>query len=90
MILSHTTGTLTSTQIKIKSDLFQGDSLSPMLFYLSLAPLNVMLNDTKYGYEVQGQRISHLLYMADLKTYARKDIGQKKILDTVKQNEIQP
>ena len=43
-----------------------------------------MLNDTKCGYEVQGQKISHLLYMDDLKTYARNDNEQKKLLDTVK------
>ena len=84
MILSHTTGTLTSRQIKIKSGIFQGDSLSPLLFCLSLAPLSGMLNDTKCGYEVQGQKISHLLYMDDLKTYARNDNEQKKLLDTVK------
>ena len=64
MILSHTTGTLMSRQIKIISGIFQ----SPLLFCLSLAPLSGMLNNTKCGYEVQVQKVSHLPYMDDLKT----------------------
>ena len=84
MILSYTKGTLTSRQIKIKFGIFQGDSQSPLLFCLSLATLNEMLNDTKCGYEVQGKKISHLLYMDDLKTGTRNDNEQKKLLDTLK------
>ena len=62
-----------STPVKYNRGLFQGDSLSPFLFYLAIAPISQVLNRTK-GYTLwhDGERntMSHLLYMDDLKIYA--------------------
>ena len=61
-----------STPVKYNRGLFQGDSLSPLLFCLAIAPISQVLNTTK-GYTLwhNGERntMSHLLYMNDLKIY---------------------
>ena len=44
LILTHESGTLMSDNINIKRGIFQGDSLSPLLFCISLIPLSLELN----------------------------------------------
>ena len=82
--LSHSQGTIKTRAISIKSGIFQGDSLSPLLFCLSLAPLSTLLNNTGYWYEVGGKKISHLFYMDDLKTHVKNDNQQEGLLKTIK------
>jgi len=85
LTLNHTEGQMTSRTLNIKSGIFQGDSLSPLLFCVALAPLSSMLNETGYGFKAKcGNKISHLLYMDDLKTYAKNDEEQTGILHIVK------
>ena len=36
--------------VNIRRGIFQGDSLSPLLFIISLIPLTMILNKTKHGY----------------------------------------
>ena len=79
--LNHAEGSMTSRPINIKSGIFQGDSLSPLLFCLALAPLSSLLNASTYGYEAQGKTISHLFYMDDLKTYAKSESQQTGLLN---------
>ena len=50
-------------------DIFQGDSLSPMLLAMSLIPLSWVLNYQKNGYKIDKNYINHLIYMDDLKIY---------------------
>lgn len=56
-------------QIKIKSGVFHGDSMSPLLFYLALVPLTLKLTTSSYGYKISkaSASISNLFYMDDLK-----------------------
>ena len=68
----------------IRSGIFQGDFLSPLLFCLALTPLSSMLNESTYGYHTQGHKITHLLYMDDLKTYSNNDNQQTGLLSIVK------
>jgi hypothetical protein len=82
--LHHTNGFLIYRPINIKSGIFQGDLLSPLLFYLALAPLSTMLNGSNYGYLSQNGKVSHLFYMDDLKTFARDDNQQTGLLTIVK------
>lgn len=61
--------------IRIRRGIFQGDSLSPLWFCLALNPLSNMLNERNGGYgivktENQTYRLTHLLYMDDLKIYS--------------------
>lgn len=76
--------TITSRNININSGIFQGDSLSPLLFCIALAPLYSLLNTRSYRYKTGNQIINHLFYMDDLKTYAKNDDDQKGLLTIVK------
>lgn len=85
MSLNHSTGSIKTNQIAIKRGIFQGDSLSPLLFCLSLVPLTNILNREKIGYEItKGKTITHLLYMDDLKLYAKNDDQLRQELCIVK------
>jgi hypothetical protein len=59
--------------IKIECVIFQEDSLSPPLFCVCLIPLTEQLNRLNTGYEehTTKTKISHLLYMDDLKLIAK-------------------
>lgn len=59
--------------VGIKCGIFQGDSLSPLLFVLAMIPLSVFLKREKLGYRFgkEQRMINHLLFMGDLKLYGR-------------------
>jgi hypothetical protein len=52
--------------IEIQCGMFQEDSLSPLLFYISLIPRTEQLN-TGYEEHTTKTKILHLLYVQDLK-----------------------
>jgi hypothetical protein len=62
-----------SQHIQIRRGIFQGDSLSPLIFCIALIPLTNELNRTECGYRIHrtDRKISHLLYMDDLKLLGR-------------------
>ena len=70
--LHHANGSVTSRPVNIKSGIFQGDSLSPLLFCLALAPLSTLLNRSNYGYDSQNGNVNNLFYMDDLKTFCQR------------------
>ena len=55
--------------VDIKQGIFQGDSLSILLFVLCLIPLSVILRNSKSAYQFSShkEKINHLLFMDDLK-----------------------
>jgi ribosomal protein S15P/S13E len=65
----HTENKLIETEeVEIQCGIFQGDSLSPLLFCISLITLTEQLNRLKTGFEENNKdKVSHLLYMDDLK-----------------------
>jgi hypothetical protein len=71
---------------KIQCGIFQGDSLSPLLFCICLIPLTVQLNRLNTGYEehITKTKISRLLYMDDLKLIAKSEEELRKQVQTVK------
>ena len=85
MTLVHKEGVLETGPIRIKRGIFQGDSLSPLLFTMSLTPLSIELNKTKYGYQLDKQtKINHLFYVDDLKLYGTNDNQLAGLINTVK------
>jgi hypothetical protein len=64
-----------SRLIKINRGIFQGDSLSPLLFCTVLIPSTHELNRSKCGYQVYGteRKIHHLLYTDDLKLIGKSE-----------------
>lgn len=70
-----TAGNMKTEPIMISRGIFQGDSLSALWFCLAINPLSNLLNKTKYGFELKAPdgtrlKITHQLYMDDLKLYA--------------------
>lgn len=63
----------TTDAVHIRRGIFQGDSLSPLWFCMAVNPLSQMLESSDYGYIIRKSptlKLSHLLYMDDLKLYA--------------------
>ena len=68
-----TSGGQTLGEVNIRRGIFQGDSLSPILFVMALIPLSEILRKIKMGYSLGKDRgkLNHLLFMDDLKLYGR-------------------
>ena len=70
VLIDESGGVLETGPISIKRGIFQGDSLSPLLFTMSLNPLSRELQKTGSGYQLDKQtKINHLFYVDDLKLY---------------------
>ena len=79
-------GRVSLGEVNIRRGIFQGDSLSPLLFVLSLIPLTVVLRKTKAGYDLGGESgvINHLLFMDDLKLYGKNERQIDTLVQTVR------
>lgn len=73
-------------EIDIKRGIFQGDSLSPLLFVISMIPLTLILRKTKAGYDLGGGQgvINHLLFMDDLKLYGKSEDQVDSLVQSVR------
>ena len=57
-------------EVQFKRELYQGDSLSPLLFCLCVALLSLALNaGGSFRSQFQAEAITHLFFMDDLKVY---------------------
>ena len=92
--LSHDKGEITIPDVKINKGIFQGDSLSPLLFCLTIDPLSKLLNEKAnklkgYNLSKEGRKkpeensINHLLFMDDLKLFAENDESLRELLQIV-------
>ena len=72
--------------VSIRRGIFQGDTLSPLLFCLSLNPLSYLL-DTMKGYKVSSTiDLTHLMiYMDDIKLFSPNDTCLLQLVDTVRE-----
>ena len=61
--------------VNVKRGIFQGDSLSPLLFVICLIPMSLILRNMKAGYSLgkNQPKLNHLLYMDDLKLFGQSE-----------------
>ena len=73
-------------QVEIKRGVFQGEALSPLLFVIVLIPLSIVIRQTGIGYDIgmENHKISHLLFMDDLKLYADSETHLDSLIQTVR------
>ena len=70
--------------VTFRRGLFQGDSLSPLIFCLSIAPLSSELRKQR-GFKsiMQPKPVSHLLFMDDLKVYSNSPENLEEVMAVV-------
>jgi len=75
-------------EVNIRQGIFQGDSLSPLLFVIAIIPLTRTLRQCDVGYQLgdghSNCKINHLLFMDDLKLYGRNDRETESLVHTVR------
>ena len=72
-------------EIPIQSGIFQGDALSPIIFCVALNPLSQILHKSNMGYTMRtGEKLNHLLYMDDLKLYAKTEDQVNSLIHTTR------
>ena len=74
------------SEVEIKQGIFQGDSLSKLVFVLALIPLSLILRKAKaaYKFSESKEKINHLLFMDDLNLYSRCEKGLDSLVQTVR------
>ena len=71
--------------VDVKRGIFQGDSLSPLLFVLCMIPLSLVLRKVNVCFECEKKRykLNHLLLMDDLKLFSKSEEQIETLVRTV-------
>ena len=72
-------------EVDIRRGIFQGDSLSPLLFIIIMMPLSMLLRREKLGYAFGsgGKTINHLVFMDDIKLYGKSEKELEALVELV-------
>ena len=72
-------------EVNVKRRIFQGDSQSPLLFVLSMVPFSLILKKVNacYKWGKKEYELNHLLFMDDLKLYAKSEEQTNTLVRTV-------
>ena len=73
-------------RVNIQGEIFQGDTLSPLLFVIGLIPLSHTLQKINAGYQLgkgQYKKINRLLFMDDLKLYGNREKETERLTSTI-------
>ena len=74
----------TLAKVNIRRGIFQGDSLSPLLFVMCMIPLTHFLRKSKTRYTFGGgEKINHLLFMDDSELSGKSENEIKRLVSTV-------
>ena len=78
--VESTAGGRSSTEAKIQRGIFQGDTLSPLLFIIAMIPLDHLLRKCTAGYKLSRsqEKINQLMFMDDIKLFAKNKKRTKK------------
>jgi len=73
-------------EVSIRRGIFQGDSLSPLLFIMVMIPLSMLLRRENLGYRFGPDRklMNHLLFMDDLKLYGKTERELDALVEVVR------
>ena len=72
-------------EASITRGIFQGDSLSPLLFVIAMMPLTQVLRNSRPVYEFKNKlKINHLLHLDDLKLFAKTEDDVESLINTVR------
>ena len=85
MFIHHEKGTISVENVRIQRGIFQGDSLSPLLFIIALNPLSLLLNRRCQGYKLNSIFVTHILYLDDLKAFSDSYANLKVIANVIEQ-----
>ena len=69
--------------VKIRRGIFQGDSLSLLLFVICMIPLTLVLRELNKGYTIGNTTINHLFFMDDLKLFGKSEKQVVSLVNTV-------
>ena len=71
---------------EIQRGIFRGDALSPLLFIIAMMPLNHILRKCTAGYKLSRsqEKINHLMYMNDIKLFAKNEKELETRIHTVR------
>ena len=81
-----TAGGRSLAKTKIHRSIFQGDALSPLLFIIAMMPLNHILRKCTARYKLSKlqKKINHLMYMNDIKLFAKNEKELETLIHTVR------
>ena len=81
-----TAGERSIAETRIQRGIFQGDAPSPLLFIITMMPLNHILRKCAAGYKLSTsqEKINHLMYMDDIKLFAKKERELETLIHTVR------
>ena len=81
-----TAGGKSLAETKIQRGIFQGNALSPLLFIIAMMPLNQIVRKCTAGYKLSRsqEKINHLMYMDDIKLFAKNEKELETLTHTVR------
>ena len=81
-----TAGGRSIAETKIQRGIFKGAALSPLQFIIAMMPLNPILRKCTAGYKLSRsqEKINHLMYMDDLKLFAKNEKELETLIHAVR------
>ena len=73
-------------EAKAQRGIFQGDALSPLLFIITMMPLDHIHRKctTRYKLSQSKEKINHLMYMDDIKLFVKNEKEQETLIHVVR------